>query len=66
MRHAQTREALRRLGFDVVASSPEEFARWIRAESEKWPPGGARERCHCGLNFREAIQSYRVAPGFSS
>ena len=36
MRHAQTREALGRLGFDVVASSPEEFARWIRAESEKW------------------------------
>jgi tripartite-type tricarboxylate transporter receptor subunit TctC len=36
MRLAQTREALGRLGFDVVASSPEEFARWIRAESEKW------------------------------
>jgi tripartite-type tricarboxylate transporter receptor subunit TctC len=36
MRHAQTREALGRLGFDVVASSPEEFARWIRVESEKW------------------------------
>jgi tripartite-type tricarboxylate transporter receptor subunit TctC len=36
MRHPQTREALGRLGFDVVASSPEEFARWIRAESEKW------------------------------
>lgn len=36
MRHAQTRETLGRLGFDVVASSPEEFARWIRAESEKW------------------------------
>jgi tripartite-type tricarboxylate transporter receptor subunit TctC len=36
MGHPQTREALGRLGFDVVASSPEEFARWIRAESEKW------------------------------
>ena len=36
MRHPSTREALGRLGFDVVASSPEEFARWIRAESEKW------------------------------
>jgi tripartite-type tricarboxylate transporter receptor subunit TctC len=36
MRHPQTRESLGRLGFEVVASSPEEFARWIRAESEKW------------------------------
>jgi tripartite-type tricarboxylate transporter receptor subunit TctC len=36
MRHPQTREALGRLGFDVVASSPDEFLRWIRAESEKW------------------------------
>jgi tripartite-type tricarboxylate transporter receptor subunit TctC len=36
MRHPQTREALGRLGFDVVASGPEEFSRWIRAESEKW------------------------------
>jgi len=36
MQHSETREALGRLGFDVVASSPEEFARWIRAESEKW------------------------------
>jgi tripartite-type tricarboxylate transporter receptor subunit TctC len=36
MGHPQTREALGRQGFDVVASSPEEFARWIRAESEKW------------------------------
>ena len=36
MRNPQTREALARLGFDVVASSPEEFALWIRAESEKW------------------------------
>jgi tripartite-type tricarboxylate transporter receptor subunit TctC len=36
MRYPQTREALGRLGFDVVASSPEEFSRWIRAESDKW------------------------------
>ena len=32
----EAQEALGRLGFDVVASSPDEFARWIRAESEKW------------------------------
>jgi tripartite-type tricarboxylate transporter receptor subunit TctC len=36
MRNAETRDALGRQGFDVVASSPQEFARWIRAESEKW------------------------------
>jgi len=36
MQRAETKEALGRLGFDVVASSPEEFSRWIRAESEKW------------------------------
>jgi tripartite-type tricarboxylate transporter receptor subunit TctC len=36
MRDPQAREALGRLGFDVVASSPQEFSRWIRAESEKW------------------------------
>jgi tripartite-type tricarboxylate transporter receptor subunit TctC len=36
MQSPETREALGRLGFDVVASSPQEFARWIRAESEKW------------------------------
>jgi tripartite-type tricarboxylate transporter receptor subunit TctC len=36
MRRPETREALGRLGFDVVAGSPEEFARWIRLESEKW------------------------------
>jgi tripartite-type tricarboxylate transporter receptor subunit TctC len=36
MRHPRTRESLGRLGFDVAASSPEEFSRWIRAESEKW------------------------------
>lgn len=36
MRNPETREALGRQGFEVVASSPQEFARWIRAESEKW------------------------------
>jgi len=36
MQRPETKEALGRLGFDVVASSPEEFSRWIRAESEKW------------------------------
>jgi len=36
MRHPEVQEALGRLGFEVVASSPDEFARWIRAESEKW------------------------------
>jgi len=36
MQSAEAREALGRLGFEVVASSPEEFSRWIRAESEKW------------------------------
>jgi tripartite-type tricarboxylate transporter receptor subunit TctC len=36
MRAAEVRELLGRQGFDVVASSAEEFSRWIRAESEKW------------------------------
>jgi len=36
MRKPQTREALGKLGFDVAVGSPEEFARWIRLESEKW------------------------------
>jgi tripartite-type tricarboxylate transporter receptor subunit TctC len=36
MRRAETREKLARLGFDVVAGSPDEFARWIRLESQKW------------------------------
>ena len=36
MRNTDTREALGRLGFDVVAGTPEELARWIRLESEKW------------------------------
>ena len=36
MRSPETLEALGRLGFEVVAGSPAEFSRWIRAESEKW------------------------------
>jgi tripartite-type tricarboxylate transporter receptor subunit TctC len=36
MRQPEAQEALGRLGFEVVASSPEEFSRWIRAESDKW------------------------------
>jgi len=36
MRTAETREALGKLGFDVVAGTPEEFARWMRVESQKW------------------------------
>ena len=36
MRKPQTREALGKLGFDVAVGTPEEFARWIRLESEKW------------------------------
>lgn len=33
---ADVREALGRQGFDVIASSPETFAKWIRAEQAKW------------------------------
>ena len=33
---AEMREKLMGLGFDVVASSPEEFARQIRLEVGKW------------------------------
>ena len=36
MRAADVRELLGKQGFDVVASGPDDFARWIRAESEKW------------------------------
>lgn len=36
MRSPQVRELLGRQGFDVVASSPQEFSGWIRAEGEKW------------------------------
>jgi tripartite-type tricarboxylate transporter receptor subunit TctC len=36
MSTSEVRELLGRQGFDVVANSPQEFQRWIRAESEKW------------------------------
>jgi tripartite-type tricarboxylate transporter receptor subunit TctC len=36
LRAPQARELLGRQGFDVVAGTPGEFQRWIRAESEKW------------------------------
>jgi tripartite-type tricarboxylate transporter receptor subunit TctC len=36
MQTAETRDMLGKQGFDVVANSPEEFARWIHAESRKW------------------------------
>jgi tripartite-type tricarboxylate transporter receptor subunit TctC len=36
MSAADTRELLGRQGFDVVASTPADFQRWIRAESLKW------------------------------
>ena len=36
MRDPQARDVLRTAGFDLVASTPEEFALWIRSESDKW------------------------------
>jgi tripartite-type tricarboxylate transporter receptor subunit TctC len=36
MNAADARELLGRQGFDVVASSPADFQRWIKAESAKW------------------------------
>ena len=36
MRAPEVRELLGRQGFDVVAGSPDEFSRWIRAEAQKW------------------------------
>jgi tripartite-type tricarboxylate transporter receptor subunit TctC len=33
---SDVREALGRQGFDVVAGAPGDFAKWIRAESDKW------------------------------
>jgi tripartite-type tricarboxylate transporter receptor subunit TctC len=36
MRSAEVRESLGKQGFDVVASSPGEFAGWIRTEQSKW------------------------------
>jgi tripartite-type tricarboxylate transporter receptor subunit TctC len=36
MRTQDVRELLGKQGFDVVADTPDEFRRWIRAESAKW------------------------------
>ena len=36
MRAQETRDALGKQGFDVVANSPAEFSSWIRAEQTKW------------------------------
>jgi tripartite-type tricarboxylate transporter receptor subunit TctC len=36
MQSPEVRELLARQGFDVIAGTPEEFARWISAESAKW------------------------------
>lgn len=36
MRAAEVRDLLGKQGFDVVASDPAEFSRWIRAEAAKW------------------------------
>jgi tripartite-type tricarboxylate transporter receptor subunit TctC len=36
MQQQETREILGKQGFDVVASSPREFSRWISVESAKW------------------------------
>lgn len=36
MREPEVRELLGKQGFDVVGGSPDDFARWIRSESEKW------------------------------
>jgi tripartite-type tricarboxylate transporter receptor subunit TctC len=36
MRTAEVRDSLGKQGFDVVASSPSEFAGWIRTEQAKW------------------------------
>ena len=36
MRSGDVRSLLGRQGFEVVAGTPEEFASWVRAESERW------------------------------
>jgi tripartite-type tricarboxylate transporter receptor subunit TctC len=36
MQAPEVRELLGKQGFDVVAGSPQEFSRWIRAEADKW------------------------------
>jgi len=36
MHAAEVRALLGKQGFEVVAGTPDEFRRWIRAESAKW------------------------------
>jgi tripartite-type tricarboxylate transporter receptor subunit TctC len=36
LRAVEARELLGRQGFEVIAGTPEEFARWIGSESQKW------------------------------
>jgi tripartite-type tricarboxylate transporter receptor subunit TctC len=36
MNQADVRELLGKQGFDVIANSPQDFSRWIAAESAKW------------------------------
>lgn len=36
MKTTETRDLLGKQGFDVIADTPDEFSRWIRAESAKW------------------------------
>lgn len=36
MAAAEVRDSLGKQGFDVVAGTPEQFAKWIRAEQDKW------------------------------
>lgn len=36
MKTAETRDLLGKQGFDVIADTPDEFARWIKGESAKW------------------------------
>ena len=36
MRAPEVRSLLGKQGFDVVASTPQEFSRWIRVEAQKW------------------------------
>ena len=36
MREPEVRDLLGKQGFDIVASTPQEFSRWIHAEAQKW------------------------------
>jgi tripartite-type tricarboxylate transporter receptor subunit TctC len=36
LRSPEIRERMNQIGFDVVASSPEEFGRFVREEVERW------------------------------